>query len=130
MVSARRLARLCEQHDVYRWICGGITVCHRVLSDFRIGHGKALDGLLTQLVAVLMNAGIVQLKRVAQDGTRVRASAGAASFRRERSLKQHAIASSASTRPCRPSTRSVPRARRTARPPSRAPRRPIPTRAS
>ena len=86
--SARRLARLSEQHDVYRWVCGGITVCHRVLSDFRVGHGKALDGLLTQLLAVLMQAGVVKLKRVAQDGTRVRASAGAASFRRERSLKK------------------------------------------
>ncbi len=86
--SARRLARLSEQHDVYRWVCGGITVCHRVLSDFRVGHGKALDGLLTQLLAVLMQAGVVKLKRVAQDGTRVRASAGAASFRRERSLKR------------------------------------------
>jgi hypothetical protein len=86
--SGRRLARLCEQHDVYRWICGGITICHRVLSDFRVGHGKALDGLLTQLLAVLMNAGIVKLRRVAQDGTKVRASAGAASFRRERSLRK------------------------------------------
>lgn len=86
--SARRLARLCEQHDVYRWICGGITVCHRVLSDFRVGHGVALDGLLTQLLAGLMRAGVVKLKCVAQDGTRVRASAGAASFRRERSLRK------------------------------------------
>jgi hypothetical protein len=105
--SGRRLARLCEQHDVYRWICGGITICHRVnsgkqqsrrplltarppaaMSDFRVGHGKALDGLLTQLLAVLMNAGIVKLRRVAQDGTKVRASAGAASFRRERSLRK------------------------------------------
>ena len=86
--SARRLARLCEQHDIYRWICGGITVCHRVLSDFRVGHGAALDGLLTQLLAVLMKAGVVKLKCVAQDGTRVRASAGAASFRRERSLRK------------------------------------------
>lgn len=86
--SARQLSRLCRQHDVYRWICGGIEVCHRVLSDFRIGHEKALDGLLTELIAVLMHAGVVTLTRVAQDGTKVRASAGAASFRREHSLKQ------------------------------------------
>jgi hypothetical protein len=46
-----------------------------------------LDELLSQSVAVLMSQGLVDLNRVAQDGMRVRASAGAASFRRERSLK-------------------------------------------
>jgi len=34
-----------------------------------------------------MAAGAVKLQRVAQDGVRVRASAGIASFRRERSLQ-------------------------------------------
>jgi hypothetical protein len=39
-------------------------------------------------VAVLMDSGVVQLQRVAQDGVRVRASAGAASFRRQTSLER------------------------------------------
>lgn len=85
--SARELARLCESHDGYRWICGGVSVNHHTLSDFRVGHGKALDDLMTQVLAVLMRQGLVKLNRVAQDGMRVRASAGAASFRREKSLK-------------------------------------------
>ncbi|MGI0148977.1 MAG: transposase, partial [Thermoplasmata archaeon] len=54
--------------------------------DFRVGNRTALDGLLTQVLAVLMKEGLLELKRVAQDGMRVRASAGAASFRREKSL--------------------------------------------
>lgn len=86
--SARQLARLCEQHDAYRWICGGAPVNHHMLSDFRVGHEKALDAVMTQVIAVLMHGGVVKLERVAQDGMRVRASAGAASFRRERSLRK------------------------------------------
>lgn len=81
--SARELARLCESHDAYRWLCGGVSVNHHMLSDFRVEHGEAVDELFTQVLAVMMKQGLVTLTRVAQDGTRVRASAGAASFRRE-----------------------------------------------
>lgn len=86
--SARELARLCESHDAYRWICGGVSVNHHSLSDFRVGHGAALDDLFTQVLAAMMGQGLVTVSRVAQDGTRVRASAGAASFRREPRLKE------------------------------------------
>jgi transposase len=85
--SAREVARLCERHDAYRWICGGVSVNHHTLSDFRVDHLEALDALMTQVLAVLAHAGLVQLRRTAQDGMRVRASAGAASFRREKSLQ-------------------------------------------
>jgi len=86
--SARALERLCGQHDAYRWICGGVAVSAHTLSDFRVAHGEVLDGLLTQSVAQLMAEGLVDLRRVAQDGLRVRASAGAASFRRRRRLRE------------------------------------------
>jgi transposase len=86
--SARAIERLCEQHDAYRWICGGVSVNYHTLSDFRVRWVDWLDGVLTHSVAVLMDAGLVTLNRVAQDGLRVRASAGAASFRREESLKR------------------------------------------
>jgi transposase len=86
--SGRQLARLCERDDAYRWICGGVSVNQHTLSDFRVQHGKELDQLLTQLLGVLMHKGLLQLKRVAQDGIRVRAHAGAASFRRKRALRK------------------------------------------
>jgi transposase len=86
--SARALERLCEQHDAYRWICGGISVSAHTLSDFRVARAGVLDDLLTQSVARLMAEGLVELRRVAQDGVRVRASAGAASFRRRRRLRE------------------------------------------
>lgn len=85
--SARALARLCESHDAYRWLCGGVGVNHHTLSDFRIGHGATLDGLLVANVASLLSIRAVTMKRVAQDGMRVRAHAGAASFRRAERLQ-------------------------------------------
>jgi len=86
--SARALARLCESHDAYRWLCGGVGVNHHTLSDFRVGQEAFLDSLLTANVAALLASGVVTLKRVAQDGMRVRAHAGSASYRRKARLKQ------------------------------------------
>jgi transposase len=86
--SARALERLTQQHDAYRWILGGVSINHHSLSDFRVQHMEYLDGVLTHSVAVLMDQGLVKLRRVSQDGIRVRASAGAASFRREETLNR------------------------------------------
>lgn len=86
--SARAIERLTQQHDAYRWICGGVSVNHHSLSDFRVEHVEFLDGVLTHSVAVLVRQGLVKLNRVAQDGIRVRASAGASSFRRKPTLER------------------------------------------
>jgi hypothetical protein len=48
-----------------------------------------LDRLLMENVAALAQAGIIDLSTLAQDGVRVRASAGAASFRRDETLEKH-----------------------------------------
>ncbi len=86
--SARELERLCQAHAAYRWICGGVSVNYHSLSDFRTESGAALDELMSQVLAVLMHKRLLKLYRVAQDGTRVRASAGSASFRRKRTLER------------------------------------------
>jgi transposase len=86
--SARALARLCETHAAYQWLCGGVTVNYHTLAEFRTAHVGLLDALLTHSVATLMAEGLVTLTQVTQDGMRVRASAGAASFRREPTLAQ------------------------------------------
>jgi transposase len=87
--SARALARLCESHDAYRWLCGGVSVNYHTLADFRVDQVELLDRLLMENVAALAQAGIIDLSMLAQDGVRVRASAGAASFRREVTLEKH-----------------------------------------
>ncbi len=61
---------------------------YHTLSDFRTRHVDVLDQLLTESVASLMAEGLVSLDRVAQDGMKVRANAGAASFRRKATLEE------------------------------------------
>jgi len=87
--SGREIARLAREHDAYRWICGGVSVNYHALNDFRSGNEALMDEVLTANVAALASAGAISLERVAQDGMRVRADAGAGSFRRQASLEQH-----------------------------------------
>ncbi len=86
--SARLLARLCERDDVYRWLCGGVGVNHRTLSEFRVAHKDLLERLLVHSVTALAAEGLIDLDALSQDGVRVRASAGASSFRRRGTLEQ------------------------------------------
>ena len=86
--SAREVDRLCQRHDAYRWIRGGVSVNYHTLSDVRVDHHAALDDLLTQSIAALLKRNVITLARVAQDGTKVRASAGQRSFRRRPTLDE------------------------------------------
>lgn len=86
--SARELDRRCREDMGYRWLCGGVSVNYHTLSDFRVAHGEFLDALFTRNVASLLAEGLVDLNRVAQDGMRVRASAGASSYRRKPTLEE------------------------------------------
>ena len=87
--SARALERLCGEHHAYRWICGGVGMNYHTLSDFRVADAESLERLLTSSVAALLASGTVRMNRVAQDGVRVRANAGAASFRRRPKLERY-----------------------------------------
>jgi transposase len=86
--SARQLDRLCQRDLPYLWMCGGVTVNYHLLADFRTQHAQFLDQLLTRSVATLLHQKLVTLERVAQDGMKVRASAGSSSFRRRATLEK------------------------------------------
>ena len=88
VMEARGLARLCVEHLAYIWLCGGVSMNYHTLSDFRVKHEATLDDLLTQIVHYLDEAGLVGWEAQAQDGMRVRASAGAASFHRQPTLEK------------------------------------------
>ncbi len=88
VTSARALNDLCVAHLAYIWLCGGVTLNYHTLSDFHTDHVTALDALLTQVLGCLDHAGLIAYEQTAQDGMRVRASAGAASFRREATLEK------------------------------------------
>jgi transposase len=86
--SARELDRLCREHIGFEWLCGGVGMNHTTLADFRVAHGAVLERLLVDSFAAMLKTGHASLARVAQDGMRVRAAAGAASFRRQASLER------------------------------------------
>jgi transposase len=86
--SARELERLTTSHLAYQWLCGDVSVNYHTLADFRVAHPDWLDGQLTATVAVLLQQGLVTLQHVAQDGMKVRADAGADTFRRQPTLER------------------------------------------
>jgi transposase len=86
--SARELDRLCREHIGFEWLCGGVGMNPATLAQFRVAHGAVLERLLVDSFAAMLQTGHASLERVAQDGMRVRAAAGAASFRRRASLER------------------------------------------
>lgn len=92
IASARYLAELCERDFIYLWICGEVGVNRDMLNTFRSSHPEALDQLMTETIGILLHHDLVSLKRVAQDGMRVRAAAGKSSFRRQQTLEDHLAA--------------------------------------
>ena len=118
--SARELADLCRRHDAFRWLAGGVSVNYHTLADFRTDHPEFLEQLLKQSVEVLRQQGLIDLDRIAQDGMRVRASAGAASFHRRATLERLLEEAQAEVRELRQklaaSCRPVPRAHKGLRP--------------
>src|SRR5205823_9042006 len=63
--------------------------CRELVNTFRSSHPEALDRLMTETIGILLHHDLVSLSRVAQDGMRVRASAGKHSFRRQATLEDH-----------------------------------------
>jgi transposase len=87
--SAREIARRCSYEPAFQWLCGLEEINHHTLSDFRVSHDESLRELFVQVLGVLSSEGLVSLERVMHDGTRIKANAGADSFRREERLKEH-----------------------------------------
>lgn len=86
--SARELARRCSSDAAFKWLCGDVTVNYHMISDFRVDHAEALDVLFMAVLTKLIHQRVVSVRRVSQDGTRIRAYSGTGSFRRRKSLEQ------------------------------------------
>jgi len=87
--SAREIERRCGYHPAYQWLTGMGVINHHTLSDFRGPQGAALEELFMEVLGVLSSEGMVDLERVMHDGMKVKACAGADSFRREARLQKH-----------------------------------------
>jgi hypothetical protein len=73
--SSRKMARQLEDSVAFRFLAAGNQPDFRTLSDFRKRHGTALAGLFEQGLRLCRKAGLVQLGRVAIDGTKLKANA-------------------------------------------------------
>ncbi len=87
--SAREIARRCTFDPAFMWLCGLGQINHHTLSDFRAAQDQALQELFVQVLGVLSGEGLVTLERVMHDGTKIKACAGADSFRREERIRAH-----------------------------------------
>ena len=87
--SAREVSRLCQYHPGYQWLTGMGWINYHSLSDFRVRYAAELDELFTQVLGILSAEGLIGLKRVMQDGTKVKACAGIDTFRGEKALGKH-----------------------------------------
>jgi transposase len=87
--SAREVSRRCEYQPGFRWLCGDEPVNYHTLADFRVNHWDALHRLFIDALGVLSYHGLVSLRKVAHDGTRIRAVASPESFHREPTIEQH-----------------------------------------
>jgi transposase len=79
--SGREIERRLGSDPAFQWIVGDKRVRRTTLNEFRVSHPNALEKVFGDVLGVLMSKGLVSLDLVAQDGTRVRASASSPSFR-------------------------------------------------
>jgi transposase len=86
--TARTIGRMMGYEPGLRWLAGLEQVNHHTLSDFLTENGEGVRRLMVDMLAMLEHAGQVDLERVMHDGTKVRAQAGAGSFRREKTIRE------------------------------------------
>jgi transposase len=87
--AARELSRMCSYEPGCQWLTGMQTINYHTLSDFRVEHQKELDEIFVEVLGLLSAEGLIEMKRTTQDGMKVKAAAGANSFRREERIRQH-----------------------------------------
>jgi len=87
--SARELSRMCEYEPGCQWLSGMQPVNYHTLADFRVDHKDELDGIFVQVLGLLSAEGFIEMKRITQDGTKIKAQASGNSFRREERIRQH-----------------------------------------
>jgi transposase len=88
VASSRAIERMMGEEPGLRWLAADEKVNYHTLNDFRVGNKEAVDELFTQFLAMLETAGVVNLKSLLQDGTKVRAVAGKGSLHRRKKLDE------------------------------------------
>jgi transposase len=87
--SGREIHRLSEYDPAYQWLTGLEPINYHTLTDFRVKHQEALDGLFVEVLGLLSAEGLISLERVMHDGSKVKACASGDTFRREERIRAH-----------------------------------------
>lgn len=87
--SARELSQWCEWEPGLQWLCAMDAVNYHSLSTFRTAHGDALKQLFINVLAVLLEQGLVTLEQVTVDGTRIRANCSEDGMRQGKGLVEY-----------------------------------------
>lgn len=85
--SARALERMMRYEPGLRWLCADDPINYHTLSDFRSSQKEKLNELFAEVLGVMDEEGLIDLGRLMQDGTKVRAVASKASFHRAGTLR-------------------------------------------
>ncbi|MBI5200629.1 MAG: IS1182 family transposase [Elusimicrobia bacterium] len=75
LASSRRIERGLVEDVALRYLAANNTPDFRTISDFRMRHLEALQGLFVQVLRLCQKAGMVKLGHVALDGTKMKANA-------------------------------------------------------
>ena len=86
--ASRKLEEALEVRIDFRWLAHGMSIDHSTLSEFRRKHSEQLRNLFVQVVLVGQEMGLVQLKRIGFDGTRVRSNNRKSGTRTAQELRQ------------------------------------------
>lgn len=93
IVNGRVIEKYCSEHNAFMWLCGDVKVNYHTINDFRINNKDRLNNLLTQSITIFLDAGLINVEDISQDGIRVRANAGTSSFRRKETIQDYLAAS-------------------------------------
>ena len=81
MFSSRKIEQACLENVHFMWLSGGAKPDHNTINDFR---GKRLKGelkkIFNQVVMLLAEQGVVSLKEIILDGTKIEANANRYTF--------------------------------------------------
>jgi transposase len=89
LASFRDLAEACTRDLAFLWLCGGPAPSYHTLSTFYSRQEDLIDALLIDLLALLREKDLVDLKEVAIDGRKVPANASKETFHRLATLSAH-----------------------------------------
>ncbi len=90
--TGRGLQRAAEENLRFIWLLSSEKPDFRTICDFRRRFAPELGDLLRQTIEIGVSEGVIQLKQVAVDGTIIRASAGARTFRTSSQLEDELAA--------------------------------------